>query len=748
MLPLSNASSPICHKPFPPFDFVRRIITHFLVSLLLLAAAHGDEGMWLPQQVPALADRLRALGYKGDAKAFADLTGFPMGAIVSLGGCSASFVSKDGLIVTNHHCVQAALLFNSRPDRNLMVDGYLAKTREEELPSGPGSRVFVTVAVEDVTATILGNIPASVTGRAYFDLLEQRVKSATAEREKKDGYRCTVASFFEGLQYYAITQLELRDVRLVYAPAAGIGNFGGEADNWQWPRHTGDFSFLRAYVGKDGRPANYAQDNVPFQTKHWLKVSGRGIAPDEVVFVAGYPGRTNRWDTFAAVKENVEYLLPRTIKRNTERIAIYEQLGASDPETALRVSTQLRGLNNVLTKTKGVHEAMVRGGVLAQKEAKEKELLAWIAANPGRQARYGNVVSDIATLTAERQKTRESHLLLAEFASGIGSALGAAETLYRRSVERAKPDADRDPVYQQRNWPRSRESLDRLQRSLDRKADTAIMEYHLGAIAALPADQRIAILDRLIGLKAGQPAAEAMAAIRAWVTGVVQGTQLYDRDFRLGLFEKTQAELAASSDSMLKVAAALYPAQDAIRTTTKQRGGALARLTPLYAEAMLAKEGGLLSPDANSTLRVTYGSIKGVESRDALYYLPQTSLKGITQKATGTGEFNAPAAQLAAIKALRGGKSTPYLDATLRDVPVNFLSTVDTTGGNSGSATLNAKHELVGLLFDGTYDTVASDFFFDPAQTRSIHCDTRYMLWIMSEVDHADHLLREMTITR
>jgi hypothetical protein len=315
-------------------------------------------------------------------------------------------------------------------------------------------------------------------------------------------------------------------------------------------------------------------------------------------------------------------------------------------------------------------------------------------------------------------------------------------------VERAKPDADRDPQYQARNWPRTRESLDRLQRSLDRDADRAMMEYHLAAIAQLPAGQRLEVLDRLIGLSAGQSEADASRAIRAWVERQVTSSRLYERDFRLGLFEKTTAELEATADPLLVLAAALYPLQDEIRQTAKQNSGLLARLTPIYAEAVLAQAGGLVSPDANGTLRVTYGTVKGVESRDGLFYLPHTTLRGVAQKATGTGEFNAPAAQLAAIKALRAGKTTPYYDARLRDVPVNYLSTVDTTGGNSGSATINARHELVGLLFDGTYDTVASDYFFDPVSTRSIHCDTRYMLWVMTEVDRADHLLKEMTIVR
>lgn len=723
-------------------------LLRFAPLAFVLCSALADEGMWMPQQIPALAQRLAALGYRGEAKAFADLTGFPMGAIVSLGGCSASFVSPEGLIVTNHHCVQAALQFNSRADRNLMRDGFLAARREDELPSGPGSRVFVTVAVEDVTDAVRGGIAADVTGRAYFDVLEQRTKALVAEREKQEGYRCTVSSFFSGSKYYAITQLEIRDVRLVYAPAAGIGNFGGEVDNWQWPRHTGDFSFLRAYVAKDGRPAAYAADNVPFQPKHFLKVSGRGVSPDEIVFVAGYPGRTARLNTVDNVRETVEFQLPRTVRRSTDLIAILEKVGASDPEIALRVSTRIRSLNNGLTKNKGVLEGMLRGGLLEQKAAKEKALLAWIAAAPDRQQHYGNVIAAIGAIQSERKPMRERDLLVNEVGA-TGSALSAAETLHRLAIERAKPDAERDPEYQQRLWPRLRESLERLQRNLDPKADRAVLAYNLAAIARLPAGARIRALDEAIGLTPGQPEAEASRAIEAWIERVIGGTRLYEQKFRMDLFERSSAELASAKDTLLDLAAALYTLQEEIRVAGKDRGGRLARLAPVYAEALLASEGGLVAPDANSTLRVTYGSVKGVESRDGLFYLPQTTLKGVTQKATGEGEFNAPAAQLAAIQALRAGRATtPYQDAKLRDVPVNFLSTVDTTGGNSGSATLNAKLELVGLLFDGTYDTVASDYFFDRERTRSIHCDTRYMLWVMSAVDKADRLLREMTIVR
>jgi hypothetical protein len=715
----------------------------FFCLVLAAAPAAAVEGMWMPQQVPALADRLKALGFEGDPAVYADLTGFPMGAIVSLGGCSASFVSAEGLIVTNNHCVQGALQFNSKPGRNLMVDGFLARTRGEELWSGPGTRVFVTVSVRDVTAEITGKIDSKVTDRRLYDVVEKRVKARTSACEK-GGLRCTVASFFDGLKWYEIGQKEIEDVRLVYAPAAGIGNFGGETDNWQWPRHTGDFSFYRAYVSKDGKGVPFSEDNVPYRPRHFLKVSPKGASPGELVFVAGYPGRTWRLRPYAEVRETVEWTLPRAIRRTADRIALLEAVGKNDERAALRVSTTLRGLHNSLTKDKGVLEGMVRGGLLARKGAEERDLVAWIERDPGRRERYGAVLPGLSALVAEKAKTRERDALLAELSGGRSSALGAAATIYRLAIERRRKDADRDPEFQERNWRRIREGQERLQASLEPRADRALLRYTLTDVAKLPPGQRIEALDKEIGLSPGLPEADAAKAIEAFLERLLSGTRIYDRAFRLSLLGKPTADLVGAGDTFLALAAALYPIQEANRDASKARSGAQERLGPVYADALMEKGGGLVAPDANSTLRVTYGTVKGVEERDGLYYLPQTTLAGIVEKATGSGDFDAPKAELDAITALRAGAKTPYVDPELKDVPVDFLSTVDTTGGNSGSATLNARGELVGLLFDGTFDTVASDYLFDEQKTRSIHVDTRNLLWVLTEVDRASNLLEEM----
>jgi len=305
---------------------------------------------------------------------------------------------------------------------------------------------------------------------------------------------------------------------------------------------------------------------------------------------------------------------------------------------------------------------------------------------------------------------------------------------------------DRDPAYQQRNWARVREVQERAQRNLDPKADRVLMAYTLADVAKLPAGQRIEALDKAVGLTPGLGDADAARAISAFLDRFLAGTKIYEKEFRLGCLDRSTAELVATNDTALLLAAALDPLAEQNRERMKERTGATYRLGPRYADALLRKSGGLVAPDANSTLRVTYGQVKPVEPRDGILFLAQTTLAGIAEKATGQGEFDAPEAELDAIRALRAGKTSPYLDPTLNDVPVNFLSTVDTTGGNSGSATLNAAGELVGLLFDGTYDTVASDYLFDAEKTRSIHVDSRYMLWVMTNVDGAVALLGEMGV--
>jgi hypothetical protein len=701
--------------------------------------------MWMPQQIPDLAPRLRRLGFEGDPGAFADLLGHPMGAVVSLGDCSASFVSPDGLIVTNHHCVTGALQFNATPERNLLQDGFLAATRADELWNGPGSRVYVTVAVRDVTAEVAGALDPRLADLPRGEAIERREKELTAACER-EGLRCRVAPFFQGLRWYEIAQLELKDVRLVYAPPAFVGNYGGETDNWRWPRHGGDFAFLRAWVGKDGKPAAHARDNVPFRPRHWLKVSPAGASPDAFVIVAGYPGHTARHQTLRETREALEWAYPRQVRQTKEMLAILVELSRSSKETEIRVAARVRGLANTMKNRQGVLEGARKARLLEKKAAMEADLAAWIRGDPARAARYGAVLASLDEVQARKEATRERDAAYRGLYAR-DSLLSAARTARRLAQERARPDAERDPEYQQRNWERIREGQVRMQKALDLAADRALLRHALLEVAGLPPGQRIAALDAAVGLAAGLPADEAGRRIDAWLETLYRGTRLADPKVRVALLDAPTAAVLAETDAFVRLAALLAPLDEELRDAEKERAGALARLGPVHMAAVIEKAGGPVAPDANSTLRVTFGTVKGVSPEDGVLYLPQTRLAGVLAKhRPGDREFALSPRMVEAIERSLASPVGPWHDARLGDVPVDFLSDLDTTGGNSGSAVLNGRGELVGLLFDGTYETVASNLLFDPVRTRSIQVDIRYVVWVATELSAATHLLAEMGV--
>jgi hypothetical protein len=710
---------------------VKRLFIAFFA--LAAAAAFADEGMWMPQQVPQLASELRQMGLKIDPQRFADLTGDPMGAVVSLGGCSASFVSPDGLVVTNHHCGFGALQFNSTPQRDLITNGFLAKSREEELPSGPGSRIFVTTKIEDVTDRVTGKLDAKLSNVDREKAIDRNMKQLVEECEKAGGVRCRVASFFEGTQYIRTTQMEIKDVRLVYAPALGVGDFGGETDNWMWPRHTGDWSFLRAYVGPDGKPADYAKDNVPYHPAHYLKVSTEGVNPGDLVIVAGYPGRTFRYRTAAEVRNMQDYLYPTTIRYATDLNNILREVGINDKKIQIANASRVKGNDNLLKNYTGTLAGFKNFSIVEARQKRETELAAYIASHP-ESKKYAGALDQLNALQKQMTATQQRDLVL-NWLLRSSPMLSQAFALYRLSLERPKADIDREAGFQERDWPRIAEGVVRAQKSIEPQSDRKGLYYFIDESQKLPADQRIKAIDDLMAHSGNIP--RLLDALQT-------NTKIDDLDARKAMMKETTAQLLARHDPYIDLAAALMPLALENEKHEKELAGAMSVVRPMYMEALRAMSGGKLYPDANGTLRVTFGKVEGYKPKDGVYYTPQTTVTGIAQKNTGSGEFDAPKAQLSAIAERKFGS---YADPELGSVPVDFLSTVDTTGGNSGSPTLNAKGELCGLLFDGTYESLGSDFIVDPKITRSIHVDAVYMLWMMDAVDGAHNLLREMGIT-
>ncbi|OJW34955.1 MAG: dipeptidyl-peptidase 7 [Rhodanobacter sp. 67-28] len=717
---------------------MRRLLLAAAVSVGFISSAHAVEGMWQPAQLPGIAATLQQHGLKLDPKTLTDLTAYPMGAIVSLGGCTASFVSPEGLVVSNHHCVYGALQLNSTPENNLIEQGFLAKTKADELSAGPSSRIFVTEEIRDVTKAITAKLDDAMSGAERYKAIEQAIKEQVKACES-EGYRCDVYTFHGGYSYQLIRQLEIKDVRLVYAPPESIGKFGGDVDNWMWPRHTGDFGYLRAYVSKDGKSAAFSKDNVPYRPRHVLKVNPQGVEAGDYVMVVGYPGRTNRYRLADEVQSAIDWTYPTQIKVYEDTLDIINTAGKANPDVAVKYASMVAGLNNYLKNFGGQLEGLHRADAVTVKRAQEAQLEAWLkqqggADNTALAADIGKLRQQIAADRANRER---------DLAIGLVSRaqlFGTAVRLTHLAKERPKADLDRDAGYQQRDWVRIEGGLKQMDRRYDPGVDQQFMVYGLKRYVALPQAQRLPALDKWLD------GASTEAAIKAKVAALYAGSKLGNVDERMKWFGADSKAIDASSDSMLRLARAVQPQLKALEDESDARAGEMSKLRPRYMQAMIAwKDSQKLPvyPDANSSLRVTFGNVQGVAPRDGVSYAPFTTAQGIVEKDTGVEPFNSPKAELAAIKAKAFDS---YASPKLGTLPVNFLADLDITGGNSGSPAMDANGQLVGLAFDGNWESVSGDWLFNPQLNRSIQVDVRYMLWVMHHLDHADNLLKEMGV--
>ena len=718
---------------------MKRFALASVCLLAMSAPAMAVEGMYTPDQLPEIADDLREAGLELDPNTLTDLTAFPMGAVVSLGGCTASFVSPEGLVVSNHHCVRGSIQYNSTEENNYLADGFLAADREGEVPAAPGSRIYVTTELTDVTERVYAAVNEDMTGTERYDAIDAARKTIVAECEAEAGYRCSVRSFFGGLQYKLIKQMEIRDVRLVYAPGDNIGKYGGDIDNWMWPRHTGDFGFYRAYVGPDGQPADYSEENVPYEPEHVLEVSSAGLDDGDFVMVAGYPGSTSRYVRLIDTAHTFDWYYPTWMEVSQATVDTIIDVAPEGSDARIRYESRLAGLNNYIKNRGGQIEGARRVGLTDLRAEREAALDAWIAEDPSR-AHFGEAIAALDALSAESNANDERDFWY-NYATSP-THLGTAYRLYRLANERELPDAERRSGYQDRDMNFFTQSMQRIDRRYDATVDMAIWQRMLEFYMNAGEENRVAVLDEALGLGDTYNADEVAAII----TPYYEGTTLGDAETRIALMDASVEDLEALDDPFMQLAIALYEFEMEMEARGNETAGRMNALRPAYMEAIIAwqrSQGEVTYPDANSTLRVTYGSVLGGSPRDGMAYMPFTTLEGILEKDSGIAPFDAPPEQLELIE---NGTYGPYELESLGSVPVNYLTDLDSTGGNSGSATLNAQGQLVGLLFDGTIESVNSDWHFDPRTTRSIHVDTRYMLWVMDYVSGADYLIDEMNV--
>lgn len=706
-----------------------------LAGLAVASAAHAGEGMWVPQQLPEIAGPLKQAGLQLPAEQLASLTGDPMGAVVALGGCTASFVSPNGLVVTNHHCAYGAIQLNSTPQKNLIKDGFNAPTTADELSAGPNARVYVLDAITDVTApakaamAAAGNDPLK-----RNDALEDFRKQQIAACEAEPGYRCQFFSFAGGNTYRLFKNMEIKDVRLAYAPPASVGKFGGDIDNWMWPRHTGDFSFYRAYVGKDGKPAAYSKDNVPYRPRHWLKFADQPLGAGDFVMVAGYPGRTNRYALVGEFENTANWTYPTVAKAYEDVIALVEAAGRQNPDVQVKYASAMASWNNASKNYRGQLEGFKRIDALGQKQAEEAAVLAWLKQQgaTGKPALAAHAA--LVKLVEQGKATQQRDFVLGQF--DRTGAIGAAITLYRLSIERAKPDAERESGYQQRDLPGIEGAMRQMERRYVPAMDAQLQQFWLDRYIALPATQRLKAVDAWLG---GSDAAAVKSAVDR-----LAGTTLGDTGERMKWLNADRAAFEASDDPAIRYAVAVMPALLEIEKQDKMETGEQLEYRPIYLQALAdykKSHGEFVYPDANLSLRITFGNVKGYAPRDGVEYVPFTTVEGVAAKQTGADPFDSPKALLDAVKAKR---YAGLADKRLGTVPVDFLSDLDITGGNSGSPVMDAHGKLVGLAFDGNWESVSSNWVFDPEMTRMIAVDSRYIEWIMREVAPAPQLLNEL----
>jgi len=698
------------------------------------APAGSEEGMFPVSEIRRLDLRAKGLEIAPEEIFSPDRIGLVYG-IVQL-GATGSFVSPEGLVLTNHHVAFGAAQAASTTDRDYVRNGFLARTRGEEIEA-KGMTARITESFRDVSAEVLAAVKPSMDAAARTKAAQRRIKEIVAAAEKAaPGKRAEVSEMFAGKTYVLFLYTYLKDIRLVYVPPRSIGEFGGEEDNWMWPRHTGDFSFLRAYVGPGGEPADFSKANVPYKPKRFLKVAPEGVRENDFVFLLGYPGRTYRHaaSPFLAYEEEVR--MPYVADWYDWQIALMEKMGESDRAVALKHAARIKGLANTMKNYRGKLQGMDRVGIVGRKKEEERRIEAFIAADPARKARYAGLLGRFAAVYDEMRADAEYRMVMGYLRSNV-NLFNFAYTIHEASLERPKKDIEREPAYMDRSFPQTKRRVGLTFDNFYEPTDRAVFKELLVRIARLAGSRK------LVPFAAVAAAEDAGKTAEAFVEDLYRRTSLGDKGTVLGALDKTARQVEAMNDPFIGLAAALYPEYKKMQKQEQAWSGTLDALYPLLLEVKSQFEAQDFIPDANSTLRLTFGRIKGYSPADAVYYNPFTTLDGVLEKTTGRAPFDTPSKLFDLRKADDFGQFKPEGFAS---VPACVLYDADTTGGNSGSPVLNARGELVAVNFDRTYEATINDYAWSADYSRSIGVDIRYVLWVTEKFAGAGFLLDEMGI--
>ncbi len=702
---------------------MKKILLTVATALLLLPTAlRADEGMWLLPLIEKMnSDALRNLGSRLTPEQIYSINNSSIkDAVVQFGGgCTGELISGSGLLVTNHHCGYSYIQALSSTEHNYLEDGFFAMSREEEIPC-PGLTVRFLQSMTDVTDEIAA-------GKDRRELIAEAGK-------ENPNCQVRIVSFYDENVFYLIVSKIYRDVRFVGAPPASSGKFGGDTDNWMWPRHTCDFSMFRVYADANNEPADYSPENVPMRPRQFLNISLKGVQEGDFAMIMGYPGSTQRFQTAEQLNMMIESNDIRIAARGIRQDIIWKAMRA-DEKVGIQYASKYSGSSNGWKKWIGEKKAFEDLGIIAREEQKERELSAWIAADPERQAAWGSAIEDLANFTKTIKPDYKAAILLSETISRIEICSFASEmAILPRYIEQAR-QRDPEAVIKEEDYS------DRIVEYLDGE----YKDYDMN----LDREVAIAMIDHY---KANVNPADAIQ-IKGKSILNVDTRKFVDNLFKKSIFtsqEKLHAKpltkkmLEADPAYILAQAYidAISPLSDRISELDEAAGAA----SKAYTAALLKwQEGKPSYPDANSTCRFTYGTVKSYEPKDGVLYKYYTTLKGVMEKEDPDNyEFRVPAK----LKEIYENKDYGQYANEKGEVVTCFLTNNDITGGNSGSPVMDADGNLIGLAFDGNWESMSSDVMFEPNLQRCICVDIRYVLLMVDKFAGAGYLLDEMNLVK
>ncbi|MEY2701915.1 MAG: putative family serine protease [Bacteroidota bacterium] len=712
------------------------ILSLIAVITLLPATVKADEGMWFLMFIERLNHRdMQKMGLQLTAEEIYSINHHSLkDAIVQFnGGCTAELISKDGLVLTNHHCGYDAIAELSTAEKNHLKNGFWAKNRSEEIkPSSLFVRFFVRM--DDCTKRILAVVNDKMTEAEREKAINAEIAKIEKENNEGGKYTVSVRPFFQGNEYYYFVYQDYKDVRLVGTPPESLGKFGGDTDNWEWPRHTSDFSMFRIYADANGNPADYSPNNVPLQPKHYLPVNLGGVKENDFAMILGYPGRTNRWMPAGGIEQNVKFAYPAWVEGSKTGMDNMKKYMVQSDALNLIYASKFAGVANYWKNRQGMIDALTKFQTAKAKAAQEAKFDKW-ANKPENKEKYGNVVATINNyykLTNEKAR-HDNYLqqLLRTSAFGtISRSLGKQLEVY------AKADATK----RAQMAPAILEMVEEMHKELYLPAEKDILAAQLKLYATKSTGYAIAPSVEKIGKESNN-----------------EFTKFVNAAFDLSIFtskEKVKAFLDLPSEGLVANDPLFVLSNDllmhfnskseAIAKAQNDFGGAYRKLVEGLRES---KIGEIKYPDANSTLRLTYGKVRALpaDKRNDATTNNYTTLAGQVKKyKKGDAEFDLPARVLEMNAAKDFGR---YADKD-GSLHVCFLTDNDITGGNSGSPVLNGKGELIGLAFDGNIEAMAGDVIFDKKLQRTINVDIRYVLWVIENFSGAKHIVDEMTLVK